>query len=145
MNNRISTLNKSFFERKIDSDEKERCKRNRVNNINTLISNNYEKAMNSENADKWKDVINEKLKILYGSNVMKIVENKNILEVIKPFDVIWVITIKDNGIYKARLVVKGFRQIKGVFDYTCTYSPKIEMDSFRLTIAAASIYKWDLK
>ena len=49
-------------------------------------------------------------------------------------------TIKDNGIYKARLVVvKGFRQIKGV-DYNCTYSPTIEMDSFRLTIAIASIY-----
>jgi len=48
-------------------------------------------------------------------------------------------TIKDNGRYKARLVVKGFRQIKGA-DYTCTYSPTIEVDSFRLIIAIASIY-----
>ncbi|KAG4084373.1 hypothetical protein H8356DRAFT_1436228 [Neocallimastix lanati (nom. inval.)] len=26
-------------------------------------------------------------------------------------------------------------------DYTCTYSPTIEMNSFKLTIAIASIYK----
>jgi len=72
------------------------------------------------------------------------VENKNIPEGIKPLDAKWVFSIKDNGIYKARLVVKGFRQIKGV-DYTCTYFPTIEMDSFRLTISIASIYKWDLR
>ena len=53
-------------------------------------------------------------------------------------------TIKDNGRYKARLVVKGFRQIKGA-DYTCTYSPTIEVDSFRLIIAIASIYIQDLR
>ena len=95
--------------------------------------------MNSENADKWKDVINKELQNLYGNNVMKIVENKKIPKGIKPLDVKWVFTIKDNGIYKARLVVKDFRQIKGV-DYNCTYSPTIEIDSFRLTIAIASIY-----
>jgi len=43
---------------------------------------------------------------------MKIVENKNIPKGIRPLDVKWVFTIKDNGIYKVRLVVKGFRQIK---------------------------------
>jgi len=48
---RISTLNKSFFfERKTNSDENKRRKRNRVNNINTLIPKNYEEAMNSESA-----------------------------------------------------------------------------------------------
>jgi len=41
------------------------------------------------------------------------------------------------------MVVRGFRQIKGV-DYTCTYSPTIEIDSFGLTIAIALIYKWNL-
>jgi len=38
--------------------------------------------------------------------------------------------MKDNGIYNERLVVGSFCQIKEV-DYKCTYSPKIEMDSFR--------------
>jgi len=56
MKDRIPTLNKFiFFWRKIDSYENERRKRNRVNNINMLISKNYEEAMNSENVNKWKD------------------------------------------------------------------------------------------
>jgi hypothetical protein len=38
----------------------------------------------------------------------KIEENKNIPKGIKLLDVKWVISIKDNGIYKARLVVEGF-------------------------------------
>ena len=61
---------------------------------------------------------------------MKIVENKNIPQSIKPLDIKWVFTTKDNGIYNERLVVGSFCQIKEV-DYKCTYSPKIEMDSFR--------------
>ena len=42
-------------------------------------------------------------------------------------------------IRKQRLVVRGFRQIKGVLsvDYTRTYSLTIEMESFKLTIAIA--------
>jgi len=43
------------------------------------------------------------------------------------------------------MVVKGFRQIKGV-DYNCTYSStKMEMDNFRITITIASKDKWDLR
>jgi hypothetical protein len=78
MNDRIPILNKSFFEKKTDSDENESRKRNRVNDINTLIPKNYEEVMNSENADKLKDVINKELQNLYGNNVIKIVESKNI-------------------------------------------------------------------
>jgi len=54
---------------------------------------------------------------------------KNIPKCIKPLDVKLVFTFKDNDINKARLVFKGFRQIKGI-DYTCTYSSTIEMDNF---------------
>jgi len=52
---------------------------------------------------------------------MKIVENKNIQKGINLLDVKWIFTIKDNGIYKASLVVRGFRQIRGIY-YNCTYS-----------------------
>jgi len=90
---------------------------------------------------KWKDTINKDLQNLHGNNVMKIVENKNIPDVIKSLDVKWIFTIKDNGTYKARLIVRGFRQIRGV-NYTCIYSPTTEMDSFGLTIVIALIYKW---
>ena len=87
-----------------------------------LIPKNYKEVINSENADKWKNAINKELQNLYGNNVMKIVENKNIPNGIKPLDVKWVFTIKDNGIYKARLVVRSFRQIKGVDLHLCLFS-----------------------
>jgi len=92
--------------------------------------------MNTENANQWKELIKKELKNFYGNNAMKIVENqkknkrKNIPKGIKPLLVkYFFFTIKDNDIYKTKLVVRGFRQIKGV-DYPCTYSPTIEMDSF---------------
>ena len=46
--------------------------------IHTLIPKTYEKAMNSENADKWKDAISKELQNLYGNNDMKVMESKNI-------------------------------------------------------------------
>ena len=54
------------------SDENESRKRNGDNNINMLIPKNFEDAMNSENTNKWKDVINKELQNLYGNNVMKL-------------------------------------------------------------------------
>jgi len=56
------------------------------------------------------------------------VENKNIPKGIRSLYVKWGFTIKDNGICKARLVVRGFRQNKEV-GYTSTYSSTIEMIS----------------
>jgi len=94
--------------------------------------------------DKKNDVINKELKNLYGDIVMKIVENKNIPKGIKPLNIKWIFTIKYNRIHKTILVIRGFHLIKGT-DYTCIYSPVIEMNSFRPTIAVSSMYKWDLR
>jgi len=64
---------------------------------------------------------------------MENADNKNIPKGVKFLNVIWVFTIKDNGIYKVRLVLRVLRQIKIVY-YTCTYSTSIVMDRFILTI-----------
>jgi len=67
--------------------------------------------------------------------------NKNIPKGIKPPNFKWVFSIKDNGIYKARLLIKYFHQIKGT-DYNYIYSPTIEIDSSRTNICyCISIYK----
>ena len=100
--------------------------------------------MNSKNAHKWKDAINKELQNLYGNNVMKNVENKNIPKDIKLLDIKWVLLLKIMVYIKQDWSSEVFDKLK-VLIYTCTYSPIIEMNSFRLTIAIALIYKWVLK
>jgi len=51
----------------------------------------------------------------------------------------WIFTTKDDGIKKARLVAKGFKQKEGI-DYSNTYSPTVQADSLRITIAIAARY-----
>ena len=59
----------------------------------------------------------------------------------------WVYTIKvdaDGGTrYKARLVGKGFQQIEGE-DYDRTFAPVARLDTFRLLIALAAKFDWDI-
>jgi len=45
---------------------------------------------------------------------------------------------------KARLVAKGFQQIPGQ-DFVETYSPTVQADSLRLTVAIAANLNWNLK
>ena len=45
--------------------------------------------------------------------------------------------------YKARLVVKGFRQKEGL-DYFATYSPVTRITSIRKLIAIASLYNLEI-
>ena len=54
--------------------------------------------------------------------------------------------MKDNGTidkYRARLVVKGFRQKEGL-DYFDTYSPVTRITSIRMLIALAAIYDLEI-
>ncbi|CCK71152.1 LOW QUALITY PROTEIN: uncharacterized protein KNAG_0G00960 [Huiozyma naganishii CBS 8797] len=46
----------------------------------------------------------------------------------------WVLSIKDSGLYKARVVVQGFRQTEGL-DYDETFAPVIRYESVRLFLA----------
>ena len=46
----------------------------------------------------------------------------------------WVFKVKRNGVYRARLVAKGFSQIPGV-DFTDNYSPVVNDVTFRTVVA----------
>lgn len=54
----------------------------------------------------------------------------------------WVFTKKENGKFKARLVVRGYEQVEGI-DYEETYSPVVSNTSLRIMFALAT--KKDLK
>ena len=46
-------------------------------------------------------------------------------------------------VYKARLVTKGFRQVQGV-DYDETFSPVAMLKSFRIMLAIAAFYDYEI-
>ncbi|KAL6599724.1 hypothetical protein U3516DRAFT_762549 [Neocallimastix sp. 'constans'] len=47
-----------YFEIKTNSyDENEYRKRNKINNVNTIIPKTFEEVMNSENANIWRDAL----------------------------------------------------------------------------------------
>jgi len=59
-------------------------------------------------------------------------------------DTKWLFTVKDDNKKKTRLVVRGFQQIPGQ-DFMEIYSPAIQVDRLRLTIALAAIHDWKLE
>ena len=80
-------------------------------------------------------------KNIYDNKVVIIVDSSDVPEDANILDGTWVFTIKKDGTRKARFVIRGFKQIEGK-DFIDTYSPTLQADSFRLTIAIASIKKW---
>ena len=53
----------------------------------------------------------------------------------------WVLKIKGDGQYRARLVVKGYNQIPGV-DYTELHSPVVNDATIRILLVLTLMYDW---
>jgi len=103
----------------------------------------YSEAINDTDKEKWKEAIEEEKCSLKENNVWEVIdENQVKLDKQKPLHSKWIFCVKQNGIYKARLVVKGCEQ-KNEIDYQETYSPVIGQNALRsiFTIAAAKEYE----
>ncbi|GBN01402.1 Retrovirus-related Pol polyprotein from transposon TNT 1-94 [Araneus ventricosus] len=90
--------------------------------------------------------MNEEMESLNKNEVWKLVE---LPKDEKPMTCKWVLRIKRNNVYKARLVARGFEQ-KPDIDYCETYAPVISMSSLRLVLAIIiqknlEIYALDVK
>jgi hypothetical protein len=101
---------------------------------------NYEEAIDSHDSKQWKQAIDKELNNTYNQRVMKII-NK-IPHNATLIDGMWIFTTKDDGTKKARWVAKGFKQKEGI---NYTYSPTVQADGLRITIAIAARYNWNLK
>ncbi|XP_073816655.1 ecdysteroid phosphate phosphatase isoform X1 [Musca autumnalis] len=96
-------------------------------------------AMQSKNAERWKEAMHAEYDCLQKKKTWKLVEkptNRNIV------GCKWVFVTKRNQNgevekYKARLVAQGFSQ-KPQIDYTETYSPVIRMSAVRMLFAVAA-------
>ena len=55
----------------------------------------------------------------------------------------WVYKLKRDGSCKARWVVKGFEQVKGL-DYQQVFAAVVRADTFRTLLAIATLLDWDI-
>ena len=105
---------------------------------------NLGQALQSFNAHKWIDAMNEEMKSTHDNDVWDHVE---LPEGLKPIGCKWIFKTKRDSKgnkerYKARLVAKGFTQREGI-DYNETFSSVSLKDSFRFIMALLA--QFDLK
>ena len=102
-------------------------------------------AMQTPNAQKWIDAMNEEYKSMQDNQVWDLVP---LPEGTKPIGCKWIFKTKRDskgnmGRYKARLVAKGFTQKEGI-DFNETFSPVSTKDSFRIIMALVAHYDLEL-
>ena len=94
---------------------------------NVPVPANYNEAMHSPVAEKWKAAMERELISLKENDTFTLVtppKDKNVV------GGRWVYSIKEGGEYKARYVAKGYSQIKDL-DYHETYAPTTKMTTIR--------------
>lgn len=99
----------------------------------------FQEAMESDENKKWMDAMHEEMKSLHDSHtygLVKLPKGKRALETR------WIYRVKHESNsktprYKVILVVKGFRQRKGV-DFNYIFSPVVNMSSIRTMSSLAA-------
>ncbi|CAM8943434.1 unnamed protein product [Rhodiola kirilowii] len=100
----------------------------------------YNEAISSVDGPIWKEAIKSELDSIMQNHTWELV---NLPPGCKPLDSKWIFTKKmkvDGTVekYKARLVIKGYRQKEGL-DYFDTFSPVTRITSIRMIIAIAAL------
>ncbi|WVZ90398.1 LOW QUALITY PROTEIN: hypothetical protein U9M48_036704 [Paspalum notatum var. saurae] len=105
----------------------------------------YKEAVMGPDSEKWLEAMRSELKSMADNQVWNLVEP---LDEVRPIECKWVFKKKIDAdgnvhIYKARLVVKGFRQIQGV-DYDETFSPVAMLKSIRILLVIATYHDYEV-
>ena len=100
----------------------------------------YKEAVNSTESLMWKEAIKSEIDSILHNHTWDLV---NLPSGCKPLSSKWIFKRKrkvDGSIdkYKARLVIKGFRQTEGL-DYFDTYSPLTRINSIRMVLAIVAL------
>ncbi|KAM0730296.1 Retrovirus-related Pol polyprotein from transposon TNT 1-94 [Formica fusca] len=97
----------------------------------------YREAITGPDKNRWMEAINEEKTSLKENNTWEMIDIRK-LKSQKPLQGKWVFKIKQDGTYKARLVVKGCEQKYGV-NYEETFSPVISTSVLRSLFAIAAM------
>lgn len=95
----------------------------------------YRDAMKSVDSHKWMKAMEEEMASRRANQTWVLADLPFLKRAIQCR---WVYKLKADGTYKARLVVKGFRQ-KGGIDFHETFSPVVRYESAKLFVAFAAI------
>ncbi|CAB0014178.1 unnamed protein product, partial [Nesidiocoris tenuis] len=95
----------------------------------------FQEAVSGEDANHWIAAIDEEKEALRKSNTFTMVDESQVANR-KILTSRWVFRKKDDGRYRARLVIRGCQQRYGV-DFLETFSPVVSTSSLRLLIALA--------
>lgn len=104
----------------------------------------YSDVFGKDDEQEWLKAIDSELNSLNENNTWELVPDPG---KVKMLDTKWVFKVKDDvdgPKYKARLVVRGYQQKKGI-DYHDTYSPVARLPTIRLIIALSAKYKLSLR
>lgn len=95
----------------------------------------YEEAISGTEKHKWLEAINKEKESIIKTNTWEYVDAKK-AKGKKILTSKWVLKIKENGVYKARLVARGFNQSEDT--YSEIFSPVVNNTSLRTLIAIAA-------
>ncbi|KAJ5137217.1 Reverse transcriptase RNA-dependent DNA polymerase [Penicillium atrosanguineum] len=99
----------------------------------------WTEAMACPDKAKWLQAAHKELKNHLSNGTWRIIDRERNK---KPLTLRWVFRVKDDGTYKARLVVRGFQQVPGR-DFLDVYAVTARPMSFKVFMALYAAYSWD--
>ena len=108
-------------------------------------SQSFKEAISTPEASFWKEAVNSEIESILQNHTWELVD---LPPSCKPLGYKWIFKRKLKAYgsidkYKARLVVKGYKQKEGV-DYFDTYSPVTRITSIRMLIAIATLHNLEI-
>ena len=117
-----------------------------VNNTFVIMNNEpptYAEALQAPDSDKWQTAMGKERDCLNNAGTWEEIDKSSVPPSHRILKGKWVYRRKRDGGYKARWVVKGFEQVKGL-DYQQVFAAVVRADTFRTLLAIATLLDWDI-
>ena len=104
----------------------------------------YTQAVNNHDSEFWKDAIKSEYDNIKKRDVWKVISESDMKRGMKPLGTKWVLKKKNDGRYRARLVVQGFAQVPGV-DFEDSHAPVANDVTIRLLLVLSLVNNWTVE